>query len=122
VTGRRSTTSLQRTASGRDVPSGRTIRGVKELVDGCRTFTTAFPDFSVESVTLIGQGDLVANEWSARGRHDGPPPRTDGGNYEPTGRSFARTGVGIVEVRDGKIVRYRDYFDRQAMTEQLGLD
>jgi steroid delta-isomerase-like uncharacterized protein len=105
-----------------DVPSGRTIRGVKELVDGCRTFTTAFPDFSVESVTLIGQGDLVANEWSARGTHDGPLPRTDGGNYEPTGRSFARTGVGIVEVRDGKIVRYRDYFDRQAMTEQLGLD
>jgi steroid delta-isomerase-like uncharacterized protein len=105
-----------------DVPSGRTIRGVKELVDGCRTFTTAFPDFSVESVTLIGQGDLVANEWSARGTHSGPLPRADGGHEEPTGRSFARTGVGIVEVRDGKIVRYRDYFDRQAMTEQLGLD
>lgn len=104
------------------VPSGRTIRGVKELVDGYRTFTTAFPDFSVESVTLIGQGALVANEWSARGTHDGPLPRADGGHHAPTGRSFKRTGVGIVELRDGKIVRYRDYFDRQTMTEQLGLD
>ncbi len=104
-----------------DVPSGQTIRGVDELVDVCRAFTTAFPDFSVESVTLIGQGDLVANEWSARGTHDGPLPRPDGGDYPPTGRSFARTGVGIVELRDGKIVRYRDYFDRQTMTEQLGL-
>jgi hypothetical protein len=28
-----------------DVPSGRTIRGVKDLVDACRTFTTAFPGF-----------------------------------------------------------------------------
>jgi steroid delta-isomerase-like uncharacterized protein len=104
-----------------DVPSGRTIRGVVELLDGCRAFTTAFPDFSVESVTLIGQGDLVANEWSARGTHDGPLPRPDGGHDAPTGHSFARTGVGIVELRDGKIVRYRDYFDRQTMTEQLGL-
>jgi steroid delta-isomerase-like uncharacterized protein len=105
-----------------DVPSGRTIRGVKELVDGCRTFTTAFPDFSVQSVTLIAQGDLVANEWSARGTHGGLLPRPDGGAYEPTGRSFARTGVGIVELREGKIVRYRDYFDRQTMTEQLRLE
>jgi steroid delta-isomerase-like uncharacterized protein len=104
-----------------DVPSGRTIRGVVELVDACRAFTTAFPDFSVESVRLIGQGDLVANEWSARGTHDRPLPRPDGGHYAPTGRSFARTGVGIVELRDGKVVRYRDYFDRQTMTEQLGL-
>jgi steroid delta-isomerase-like uncharacterized protein len=103
-----------------DVPSGRTIRGVVELVDACRAFTTAFPDFSVESVTLIGQDDLVANEWSARGTHDGPLPYPDGGHYAPTGRSFARTGVGIVELRDGKVVRYRDYFDRQTMTEQLG--
>jgi steroid delta-isomerase-like uncharacterized protein len=104
-----------------DVPSGRTIRGVVELVDAFRAFTTAFPDFSVESVTLIGQGDLVANEWSARGMHDGPLPCLDGGHYAPTGRSFARTGVGIVELRDGKVVRYRDYFDRQTVTEQLGL-
>jgi len=30
--------------------------------------------------------------------------------------------VGIVELRDGKIIRYRDYFDRQTMADQLGLD
>jgi steroid delta-isomerase-like uncharacterized protein len=104
-----------------DVPSGRTLHGREELIAACKTFTTAFPDFSVASVTLIGQGDLVANEWSARGPHTGPLPRADGGADEPTGRSFARTGVGIVEVRNNQIVRYRDYFDRQTMTDQLGL-
>ena len=101
-----------------DIPSGRTIRGVKDLVDACRTFTTAFPDFSVESMTLIGQGDVVANEWSARGTHDGPLPRADGDYHEPTGRSFARTGVGIVELRDGKMVSYRDHFDRQPAADE----
>jgi steroid delta-isomerase-like uncharacterized protein len=105
-----------------DVPSGQTLHGRDELVALCRTFTTAFPDFRVESLTLIGQGDLVANEWRGRGTHEAPLPRAGGGDYPPTGRSFARTGVGIVELRDGMIVRYRDYFDRQTMTEQLGFD
>ncbi len=104
-----------------DVPSGQTILGREELIELCRSFTTAFPDFSVESLTLIGQGDLVANEWRGHGTHEAPLPRPEGGDYPPTGRAFTRTGVGIVELREGKIVRYRDYFDRQTMTEQLDL-
>jgi hypothetical protein len=47
----------------------------------------------------------------------------DGGHYEPTGRSFATQ-----RCRDRRAPRqpdcplYRDYFDRQTMTQQLGLD
>jgi ketosteroid isomerase-like protein len=82
-----------------DVPSGEVIHGVEALVDLCRAFTAAFPDFRVESLNLIGRGTHAA-----------------------TGRAFERTGVGIVEVRDGKIVAYRDYFDRQTMSDQLGAD
>jgi steroid delta-isomerase-like uncharacterized protein len=104
-----------------DVPTGHTLCGRDELIAACKVFTAAFPDFAVESVTLIGDGDLVANEWRGRGTHRGPLPRPDGGHDEPTGRSFERTGVGIVELRDGRIARYRDYFDRQTMADQLGL-
>lgn len=103
-----------------EIPSGQTIRGVAELVSLCRTFTTAFSDFTVESTTLIADGDLVASEWRGRGTHTGPLPQPDGASIEPTGRSFERTGVAIAELRDGKIVRYRDYFDRQTMHDQLG--
>jgi steroid delta-isomerase-like uncharacterized protein len=104
-----------------DVPSGGTLRGRDAVIAACKVFTAAFPDFEVESVTLIVQGDLVASEWHGRGTHQGLLPRADGGQDEPTGRRFERTGVGIVEVRDGRIARYRDYFDRLTMTEQLGL-
>jgi ketosteroid isomerase-like protein len=76
-----------------DAPSGQTLHGRDALVAACKTFTDAFPDFAVESVTLIGQGDVVANEWSARGTHRGPLPRPDGGADAPTGRAFARRGV-----------------------------
>jgi ketosteroid isomerase-like protein len=79
-----------------DVPSGQTLRGRNELIAGCK-------------------------EWRGRGTHAGPLARPDGGHDAPTGRSFERTGVGIVELRGGRIVRYRDHFDRQTMTEQLGL-
>jgi steroid delta-isomerase-like uncharacterized protein len=93
-----------------DVPSGEVIHGVEALVGLCRTFTAAFPDFRVESLTLIGQGDVVANEWRGQGTH------------AATGRGFVRTGVGMVEVREGKISAYRDYFDRQTMADQVGAD
>ena len=93
-----------------DVPSGEVIHGVEALTGLCRTFTAAFPDFRVQSTTLIAQGDLVASEWSGSGTHGA------------SGRAFGRTGVGIVELRDGRIVRYRDPFDRQTMTEQLGAE
>src|SRR5262249_42253886 len=105
-----------------DVPSGRTIRGVAELVELCRTFTAAFPDFSIHGGTAIGQDDLVAYEWIAHGTPTGSLARPDGDDVQPTGRSFARIGVAIVELRDGKIVRYRDYYDRLTLTEQLGID
>ena len=102
-------------------PTGRTFRGPAELVEHYRAFTTAFSDVFVVSMNLIGHEDLVAHEWHARGTHDGPLNRPDGSVSAPTGRSFERSGVGMVELRDGKIVRYRDYYDRQTMTEQLGL-
>ena len=49
------------------VPSGHTINGAKELVDAYRTFTSAFSDFAVESVTLIGQPrcERVERAWNA---------------------------------------------------------
>jgi steroid delta-isomerase-like uncharacterized protein len=93
-----------------DVPSGEVIHGVEALIDLCRAFTATFPDFRVESLTLVGEGDVVANEWRGQGTH------------AQTGRTFVRTGVGMVELRDGKIVAYRDYFDRQTMTDQIGAD
>ncbi len=105
-----------------DVPSGSTINSRDEPIAAYKRFTAAFPDFRVECVTLIGQGCLVASEWRGRGTHKGPLPRPDCGHYEPTGRSFERTGVGIVELRGRKIVNYRDYFDRQTLTDQLGLE
>ena len=55
-------------------------------------------------------------EIVARGTHTGP---LDG--IPPTGRRAEVVGCNVVEIRDGKIHRERDYYDTMALMQQLGL-
>lgn len=103
-----------------DVPTGRVIHGPSELVNLAKGFVAAFPDLRVEVLSVIAQGDLVAIEWRGRGTHTGTPIANDGVQMQPTGRSFVRDGVGIARIQDGKVISYRDHFDRLQMAEQVG--
>jgi ketosteroid isomerase-like protein len=103
-----------------DVPAGSITRGPQELVEDIKSFVAAFPDIHVETLRVIAQGDLVAIEWRGRGTHTGKPIERGGVVHQPTGRSFVRDGVGIAQLRDGKVVSYRDHFDRLQMYEQVG--
>jgi len=103
-----------------DVPAGLITRGPGELVEDTKSFVAAFPDIHVETLRVIAQGDLVAIEWRGRGTHTGKPIERGGVVHQPTGRSFVRDGVGIAQIRDGKVVSYRDHFDRLQMYEQVG--
>jgi ketosteroid isomerase-like protein len=94
------------------VPSERHYRGPGAMVDGLRRFHESFPDGRADIVALYTAGDAVIVEWRVSG--------TNTGGDAPTGRSFARRGCSVAVVRGGKIVEYRDYFDRLTLTEQLG--
>jgi steroid delta-isomerase-like uncharacterized protein len=87
-----------------------------EVTDGLRAWASAFPDGFVEMTKVIATGPWVVVEWHARGTQTGPLR-----GEPPTGRRFERRGCAVAEVEDGKIVRYRDYFDRAQMYEPLGL-
>jgi steroid delta-isomerase-like uncharacterized protein len=98
------------------VGSGRTVIGPEAMVLGLLKFADAFPDGRGEILNLVAVDETVVVEWVVRGTNAGP--------YEdrpPTGRRFERRGCSVAEVRAGKIVGYRDYFDRLTLTEQLGL-
>jgi steroid delta-isomerase-like uncharacterized protein len=80
-------------------------------------YTTAFPDLRFEIRASHAPSDDVAIlEVIAHGTHTGPL-----GDVPPTGRSGAVVACNVVEVRDGRIVREREYFDRLAIMDQLGL-
>ncbi len=89
--------------------------GPDAIQAGSREFVAAFPDLLVRIVSMVAVGPVVAVEWEATGTNLGPYA---GG--APTGRSFGRRGASVAEVRDGRIVAYRDYFDRLSLLSQIG--
>lgn len=101
--------------------TGRVTHGGAELVAASQQFwMIAVPDLRVDIVNLINAGDTVVIEWSAGGTMRGPLQLPEGW-YPATKRSYRRRGCSVAELRDGKIVRYRDYSDAKTLLDQLGL-
>jgi hypothetical protein len=65
---------------------------------------------------VVAVARWVVVEWHAQGTQTGPLR-----GEPPSGRRFERRGCAVAEVEEGKIVRYRDYFDRAQVYEPLGL-
>ncbi len=94
------------------------IRDADEMVHGDRDFFAKFPDVRVEIENLIASGPFVVVEWRGSGTNTGAWDA----ETPATGRRFDRLGCSVAELdADGKIVRYRDYFDRAQMLRPLGL-
>jgi steroid delta-isomerase-like uncharacterized protein len=92
-------------------------RDADAMVEAFRSFVMSFPDIHVEIENVIASGAVVVIEWRAHGTNTGPWDE----QTPATGKSFERRGCSVAELEDGKIVRYRDYFDRAQMLKPLGL-
>jgi predicted ester cyclase len=73
-----------------------------------------------EIVEVSTGEDLVVVEFVGRGTHDGPL-KGPVGEIPPTGRRVEIRFCEVHEIWDGKIVRFRTYFDPATMMRQLGL-
>ena len=91
-------------------------RGPAAIVKGLREFVAAFPDWRVSVDRITSSGAVVVVEWDTSGTFQQPFR-----GAAPNGRRFRRQGCAIAEVRGGKIVRYRDFFDRATLMQQLGV-
>jgi steroid delta-isomerase-like uncharacterized protein len=98
------------------VASGVRFKGTESMLHGLQEFAEAFPDWTVEVRNVVASGAYVAAEWRTTGTHEGMFR-----GEAPTGIRFRRDGCAVAEVVDGRIVRYRDYYDRATLLEQLGL-
>jgi steroid delta-isomerase-like uncharacterized protein len=91
--------------------------GADAAVAVAELYTTAFPDLSFETrASHAPSADVAILELVARGTHTGP---LDG--VPPTGRTAEVVACNVIETRDGKILREREYFDTHSMMRQLGL-
>ena len=91
-------------------------RGPAAILAGLREFVGAFPDWRVGIERLTVADAVVVVEWETSGTFTSPFR-----GREPNGRSFRRRGCAIADLERGLIVRYRDYYDRAYLLQQLDL-
>jgi steroid delta-isomerase-like uncharacterized protein len=86
--------------------------GFRGVVAGLRT---AFPDIHYTVEDVLAEGDRVAVRWHWTGTNRGPFRA-----FPPTGKSFTNPGVGIFQLRSGKIVAATLETDRLGFLQQMG--
>ncbi len=90
--------------------------GPGAIVNGLREFVASFPDWHAEMASVVSSGSYVVVEWVVTGTFQCPFR-----GREPNQRKFVRRGCAVAEVEAGRIVRYRDYYDRLTLHQQLDL-
>ena len=79
-----------------------------------------FPDLNFEARSQYIRDDLVVQEWTARGTHQGAMNRS-GMTIEPTGREVEYRGMDIIPIEGGLVARKDVYSDGVTLLRQLGL-
>lgn len=96
-------------------------RGIAAVQDFMRVSFVAFGDLHFEEPeppVLAVNGDDVLWGWRMEGTHSGAidPP-----GFAPTGRRMRVEGVDHWIMRDGRIARYRAFYDMNDLARQLGI-
>src|SRR5205823_9075354 len=89
---------------------GRAIAGIFSV----------FPDLRFETRRAYIREDLVVQEWTARGTHEGTMTRS-GMEVPPTGRKVEYKGMDVIPISDGLVARKDVYSDSVTLLRQLGL-
>jgi steroid delta-isomerase-like uncharacterized protein len=96
-------------------------RGIAEVQEFMRVSFRAFPDLRFrepDPPAMAVSGDLVLWAWHMDGTHQGDisPP-----GFAPTGRAMAVDGIDQWTMREGRIARYRAFYDMNDLARQLGI-
>jgi steroid delta-isomerase-like uncharacterized protein len=79
-----------------------------------------FPDLAFETRRAYIREDLVVQEWTARGTHEGTMTRS-GIEVQPTGKKVEYRGMDVIPIREGLVARKDVYSDSVTLLRQLGL-
>ena len=94
-----------------DIPFGSTNRGKTALRQYAENYFAAVPDMKTVVTGSSIKNGVGYVEWVFSG--------TDVGLYK-TGKPFSLRGVSVLAVKNGKIMRDRDYYDLAGLMKQVG--
>ena len=103
-----------------DIPRNEIQRGPDGYRQDYERWRTAFPDGTVEITNIIAEGDWVVVEYTNSGTNTGPLV-TAIGKFPPTNRKIEVQYCSIMQIKKGKVVRGRDYYDVSTILRQLEL-
>jgi predicted ester cyclase len=101
-------------------PGGMRGEGKAACISFFSSWFEAFPDAHVEVHGAHVVDDIVVEEGTFTGTHQGVLPGP-AGDIAPTGRSVSVDYIHVLRIREGKHVWFDLMFDRLLMLEQLGL-
>ncbi|HYN90675.1 MAG TPA: ester cyclase [Thermoleophilaceae bacterium] len=94
-------------------------RGVEEVKDFMRRSWVAFPDlrFTPGPMWLDPHAPSMTWAWRMEGTHRGPidPP-----GFAATGKRIDVDGIDVWDFADGRIERFRAYYDMAVLARQIG--
>jgi len=90
----------------------------EELHEYTAAIFEAFPDIRIDVKRVIASDEgVTAIECNYVGTHEGPLE-----GIPPTGNSVVVPSMTVIDVSADGITSWRDYWDQQTFTEQLGLE
>ena len=95
----------------------KTCRGKEELAAYFADLFAALPDFAMEKVSSVEQGETVFVRWRMTGTHTG----AQFSGIDATGKAVALDGMDEITFRDGKMAHNFVVFDQMEVGRQLGL-
>jgi steroid delta-isomerase-like uncharacterized protein len=94
--------------------------GRDQIAHAIESIFSVFPDLRFETRRAYIRDDLVVQEWTASGTHEGTMTRS-GIEVPPTGRKVEYKGMDVIPIRDGLVARKDVYSDSVTLLRQLGL-
>jgi len=94
-----------------------TCRGREELAAHFEALFAALPDFHMELVDSVEDGDTVFARWRLTATHTGGQFN----GIDTTGRAISLDGMDHFTLRDGQVVSNFVVFDQMEVGRQLGL-
>jgi steroid delta-isomerase-like uncharacterized protein len=92
------------------------MRGAAAFKPFHAAYREAFPDVRIQIDDMVAEGDQVAFRWTATASHQG-----NSLGFAATNRNVRFQGMGIIRVRNGKLVEGWNTFDQLGMLQQLGI-
>ena len=90
------------------------LRGPGDIKKSISAYRAAFPDARTMVEQQLGEGDMVATRWTARGTHDGTHQ-----GVQATGKQVTVSGLTISRLANGKVVEEFQNSDTFGMIQQL---